>query len=63
MKTELHLILKMGNVKTLVCTSKNPGSDEVFKLINLVHPHPDWIQSDQWIRIRNLDPDPGGLKK
>ncbi len=25
---------------------------------------PDWIriQSGQWIRIRNLDPDPGGQK-
>jgi hypothetical protein len=28
------------------------------------YPDPDWIriQSGQWIRIRNPDPDPGGQK-
>ncbi len=40
-----------------------PGYRRGFKT-RVVDPDPDWIpiQSGQWIRIRNSDPDPGGHK-
>jgi hypothetical protein len=36
--------------------------EELFSRVSV--PDPDWIriQSGQWIRIRNQDPDPGGQK-
>ena len=49
---------KKKNAQLILCVCTVP-------IPSVLDPDPDWIriQSGQWIRIRNPDPEPGGQKR